>query len=177
MSMFTLAISCLITSNLPWFMELTFQVPIQYCSLLNQTYFYHQSHPQLGFVFTLAQPLHSFWIYFSTLLQVVYWAPTDLGSSSFSVIFCLFLLFIYKCICIYVYMEASWWRDWLWRNQGLVLMGRAMLSKPLIQFSVNGLSCVPSLLLGLRPNYGEVNDGNGDLLQKDLCRHCCILCP
>ena len=30
MSMFILAISCLITSNLPWFMDLTFQVPTQY---------------------------------------------------------------------------------------------------------------------------------------------------
>ena len=28
-----------------------------------------QSHPQLGIVFTLAQPLHSFWSYFSTLVQ------------------------------------------------------------------------------------------------------------
>ena len=33
MSMFTLAISYLTTSNLPWFMDLTFQVPMQYCSL------------------------------------------------------------------------------------------------------------------------------------------------
>ena len=33
MSMFTLAISCLTTSNLPWFMDLTFQVSMQYCSL------------------------------------------------------------------------------------------------------------------------------------------------
>ena len=33
MSTFTLAISYLITSNLPWFMDLTFQVPMQYCSL------------------------------------------------------------------------------------------------------------------------------------------------
>ena len=31
--MFTLAISCLTTSNLPWFMDLTFQVPMQYYSL------------------------------------------------------------------------------------------------------------------------------------------------
>ena len=30
---FTLAISCLTTFNLPWFMDLTFQVPMQYCSL------------------------------------------------------------------------------------------------------------------------------------------------
>ena len=35
--MFTLAISYLTTSNLPWFMDLTFQVPMQYCSLQNQT--------------------------------------------------------------------------------------------------------------------------------------------
>ena len=33
LSTFTLAISCLTTSNLPWFMDLTFQVPMQYCSL------------------------------------------------------------------------------------------------------------------------------------------------
>ena len=34
---FTLAISCLTTSNLPWFMDLTFQVPMQYCSLQHWT--------------------------------------------------------------------------------------------------------------------------------------------
>ena len=36
MSMFTLAISRLTTSNLPWFMDLTFQVPVQYeaCGIL-----------------------------------------------------------------------------------------------------------------------------------------------
>ena len=37
MSTFTLANSCLTTSNLPWFMNLTFQVPMQYCSLQHQT--------------------------------------------------------------------------------------------------------------------------------------------
>ena len=37
MSMFTLAISCLTTSNLPWFMDVTFQVPMQYFSLQHQT--------------------------------------------------------------------------------------------------------------------------------------------
>ena len=36
MSMFTLVIYCLTTSNLPWFMDLTFQVPMQYCSLQNR---------------------------------------------------------------------------------------------------------------------------------------------
>ena len=37
MLMFTLAISCLTTSNLPWFTDLTYHVPMQYCSLQNQT--------------------------------------------------------------------------------------------------------------------------------------------
>ena len=37
MSVFTLAISCLTTSNLPWFMDLTFQVPMQYCCLQHWT--------------------------------------------------------------------------------------------------------------------------------------------
>ena len=32
MSVFTLAISCLTTSNLPWFRDPTIQVPMQYCS-------------------------------------------------------------------------------------------------------------------------------------------------
>ena len=44
-----------------------------------------------------------------------------------------------------------------------------MLCKSLIQFSFDGWNCVPSLLFGLRPNSGRDNEGNGDLLQKDLC--------
>ena len=55
-------------------------------------------------------------------------------------------------------------RDWMWGNLGLVLMGRSMLSKSLIQLSVDGQGCVPSLLFGLRPNYGRDNGSNGDLL-------------
>ena len=49
---------------------------------------------------------------------------------------------------------------------GLVLMGGAVFSKSLIQFSVDGKDCVPSLLLDLRPNYGGGNEDNGSLLQK-----------
>ena len=37
MLMFTLSISCLTMSNLLWFMDLTFQVPMQYYSLQHQT--------------------------------------------------------------------------------------------------------------------------------------------
>ena len=43
-----------------------------------------------------------------------------------------------------------------------------MLSKSLIQFSVDGQGCVPLLLLHLRPNYSEGNEDNGDLLQQAL---------
>ena len=62
---------------------------------------------------------------------------------------------------------------WLRGKLGLVLMGGAMLSKYLIQFSVDGWSCVPFLLFDLRPNYSGGNEDNGDLLQKVPCMHCC----
>ena len=45
---------------------------------------------------------------------------------------------------------------------GLVLMGEAMISKSLIQFSVDAQGCVPSLLFDLRPNYDGGNEDNGD---------------
>ena len=56
-------------------------------------------------------------------------------------------------------------------------MGRAMFSKSLIQSSVDGQGCVPSLLFKLRPNYGGGDDDIGDLLQKVPCTHCCTQCP
>jgi len=43
-------------------------------------------------------------------------------------------------------------------------MGSAILSKSLIQFSVDGQDCVPSPVLDWRTNYGEGNEDNGDLL-------------
>ena len=67
-------------------------------------------------------------------------------------------------------MEASWWE-----RLGLDLMGGAMLSKSLIQFSVDGRGCIPSLF-DLRPNYGGGNEDNSDLLQKVPCTHCHTQC-
>ena len=46
-----------------------------------------------------------------------------------------------------------------------------MLSKSLIQFSVEGRGCVPYLLLDLRPNYGRDNEGNGDSEVIHRCLH------
>ena len=56
-------------------------------------------------------------------------------------------------------------------------MGRGMLSKSLIQFSVEGQGYVPSLLFDLKPNYGGGDADNGDLLQKAPCTHCYTQCP
>ena len=68
MLMFTLAISCLTTSSLSW---LWLDIPGSYTILLFTVwdFTFTTRHPQLGIVSTLAQPLHSFWIYFCTLLQ------------------------------------------------------------------------------------------------------------
>ena len=44
-------------------------------------------------------------------------------------------------------------RDCLWGKLGFVLMGRAMLSETLIQFSADGPGWIPSLLFGPRPNF------------------------
>ena len=74
-------------------------------------------------------------------------------------------------------MEDSWWERLTVGKLGLVLMDGAMISKSLIQFSVDGWGCVPSLLFDLRPNYGGGNEDNGALLQKVPCTHCCTQCP
>ena len=89
MSMFTLAISCLTTSNLPWFMDLTFQVPMQYCSLQLQTLLISPVTSTTGCCFCFGSHSSFFLELFLHWSLVAYWAPTDLGSSSFSVLsFC-----------------------------------------------------------------------------------------
>ena len=60
---------------------------------------------------------------------------------------------------------------------GLVLMGRAMFSKSLIQFSVDWRSCVSSLSFDLRPNHPGGSEDNGDLLQKAPRMHFHSQCP
>ena len=59
----------------------------------------------------------------------------------------------------------------------LVLMGGAMFSKSLIQFSVDGEGCVPSPLFDLKPNFGGGNEVNGDLLQKVPCSTATLSAP
>ena len=91
MSMFTLAIFCLTSSNLPQFMELTFQVPMQYCSLQHWILLPSPVTSTTGCCFHFSSIFSFFVELFLQSSPVTCWSPTDLGSSSFSVIyFCLF---------------------------------------------------------------------------------------
>ena len=135
MSMFTLAISCLTTSNLPRFMDLTGEgngTPLQYSCLENPMdrgawwaaiYGVTQSWTQLKQLSSsssmqycclqhrtlLLSPVTSttgWWFCFGSICSfflelflhwspIAYWAPTNLGSSSFSTLsLCLFILFM-----------------------------------------------------------------------------------
>ena len=140
MSMFTLAISCLTTSNLPWFMELkwqptpvllpgkshgqrsligyspwghkeldmtewlhflslfmdlTFQVQMQYCSLQHWTLLPSPITSTTGLCFLFGFVSSFFLELFLHSTLIAYWVPTDLGSSFFSVLsFPLFILFM-----------------------------------------------------------------------------------
>ena len=78
MLIFTLAISCLTMSNLPWFMDLTFQVPMKYYSLQHQTLLAPPDTAECPFHFG---PASSFFL--EQLLcssPVAYWTPSDLGA-------------------------------------------------------------------------------------------------
>ena len=93
MSTFTLAIFCLTTSNLPWFMDLTFQIPMQYCCLQHQTLLLSPVTSTADYCFWFGSILSFFLELFLHWSPVAYWAPNDLGSSSFcSLSFFLFIL-------------------------------------------------------------------------------------
>ena len=95
MSMFTIAISCLTTSNLLWFIDLIFQVPMQYCSLQHWTLLPLPFTSTKGCCFCFVSISSFFLKLFLHWSPVAYWAPTNLQSSSLSVLsFCLFILFM-----------------------------------------------------------------------------------
>ena len=85
MSMFNLAISCLTMSNFPWFMDLIFQIPMQYCSLQHQTLLLPSN--------TLTAELHSCFgpatsVFPEVLVialrssPVAHWTPSELGGGA-----------------------------------------------------------------------------------------------
>ena len=86
MPTFTLAISCLTTSNFPGFMDLKFQVPMQYCSLQHRTLLLSPVTFTAGCCFCFGSVPSFFLELFLHWSPVAYWAPIDLGSSSFGVL-------------------------------------------------------------------------------------------
>ena len=95
--MFALAISCLIMSNLFWFMDLTFQVPMQYCYLQHRILLSspYTSTTECHFCFG---PAASFFLELFVIALcsslVAYRTPSDqgahlLGSYSFAFSYCL----------------------------------------------------------------------------------------
>ena len=79
MSTFTLAISCLTTSNLPWFMDLAFQVPMEYCPLQHQILLLSPVTSTTGCCFCFGSVPSFFLELLLHWSPVAYWAPIDLG--------------------------------------------------------------------------------------------------
>ena len=76
-------------------MDLTFQVPMQYCSWQHWTLLLSPVTSVAGYCFCFGSIFSFFLELFLHWSAVAYWAPTDLGSSSFSILsFCLFILFM-----------------------------------------------------------------------------------
>ena len=68
---------------------------MQYCSLQHQTLLPYPVTSTIGGCFSFGSVSSFFLELFLRWSPVAYWAPTDLGSSSFSVLsFCLFILFM-----------------------------------------------------------------------------------
>ena len=94
MPVFTLAISSLTMSNLPWFMDLTFQFPMQYCSLVHQALFLPPDTSTKEDI--IHGPTTSFFLELLVIAlcssPVAYWTPYNLvGSSSGVISLCLFI--------------------------------------------------------------------------------------
>ena len=69
MLMFTVAISCLATSSLSCFMDLTFQVPMQYCSLQRWTLLLSPSTSANGYCFCFGSTPSCFLKFFFPLIS------------------------------------------------------------------------------------------------------------
>ena len=95
MPMVNLAISCLTTSSLSWVMNLTLQVPIQYCSLQHWTLLSPPDTSTTEHHFCFRPATSCFPELFVIALcssPVVYWTHSNLGVSSSDKYFCLFIL-------------------------------------------------------------------------------------
>ena len=78
MLMLTLAISYLTTSNLPWFMDLIFQIALQYCSLQHRTLLLPPDTPTAKRCFPFGPASLFFLELFLCSSPIAYWTPTHL---------------------------------------------------------------------------------------------------
>ena len=76
--MFTFAISCLTTSNLHSFMDLAFQIPVQYCSLQHWSLLSPPDTSITGCCFCFGSVISFHLELCLCSSPVAYWAPTDL---------------------------------------------------------------------------------------------------
>ena len=119
MSVFTLAISCLTTSNLPWVIGLIFQVPMQCCSLQHWTLLSPPVTSTTGHHSCFGSASSFLLDLFICSSPVAYWTPPDLAGSSFGVIsFCLFILFMgfSRCTAFQMCCIAIWHLHTLWNG-------------------------------------------------------------
>ena len=80
---------------MPWFMDLTFQVPKQYCSLQHRTLLLSLATSTAGYCFCFGSIPSFFLELFLHWSPIAYWALINLGDSSFSILsFYLFILFM-----------------------------------------------------------------------------------
>ena len=106
-SVCNLAISCLTLSNLTWFMDLTFQVPVLLYSI--RLYFQHQyihcwlSVPLWPSCVTLSGAISNCPLLFPSSIEDTFWSGKGGGGLIFWCrIFCLFILFM-------VFLQQEYW--------------------------------------------------------------------
>ena len=196
MSTFTLVISCLITSNLPWFMDLTFQVPMQYCSLQHRILLLSPITSTVWYSFCFGSIPSFFLELFLHPSPGAHWAPIDLGSSSLSILsFCVFILFMgfsrqehwsglpfpspvdHILSDLSTMTRPSWVAPWAWLsfselNKAVVLVWLDWLVFCEYGFSVSALWCplaTPTILPGFLLSWAwGINhvQVNNDLVTK-----------
>ena len=89
MSMFTLPISYLTTSNFPWFMDLRLHVPMQYCSIQHRTLLPSPVTSTTGCCFCFGSVSPFFLELFFHWSPVVYWGVHFSVSNLFAFSYCL----------------------------------------------------------------------------------------
>ena len=115
-----------------WFVDLTFQAPMQYCSLQHWILLLSPVPSTTGWCFCFGAILSFFLELFLHWSPVAYWVPTDLGSSSFSI-----LSFAQKNIsvinrrmhqnsfCYYILQTQE--IEGIWNHQKVLLLCRMLL--------------------------------------------------